>query len=336
MRAGDLVELRSPAEILSTLDRNGCAGGLPFMPEMLAFYGRRFRVTARLERACDTHTWAGVRRFQDTVILEDLRCDGSAHETCGAGCRLFWRETWLRTAADDAPPAEPHDVNAADPAFVELEELTRKATTWPSSGTERIFRCQATELLRASAPVAWWSPVSLLRELSCGNVGLRRFVRVMAGAVAHQVRRRLLRRDDVPQPAARGGAPAASAGGLRPCQLVRVRSREQIGRTLDALGKTRGLYFDFPEMGPYCGRAAPVLSRVERFIDERSGRMVELGSDAYILEGFTCSGDFAPKRWFCPRAVYPWWRESWLEPLGDISDGATAPPPQDRAGNTAR
>ena len=71
MRRGDLVRLRSPAEILSTLDRDGCADGLPFMPEMLAFFGRPARVTARLERVCDTLTWSGVRRLENTVILDD-------------------------------------------------------------------------------------------------------------------------------------------------------------------------------------------------------------------------------------------------------------------------
>ena len=91
MRRGDLVQLRSPAEILSTLDDAGCAGGLPFMPEMLAFFGRQVRVTARLERACDTLTWSGVRRFESTVILDDWRCSGVGHDGCRAECRLFWR-----------------------------------------------------------------------------------------------------------------------------------------------------------------------------------------------------------------------------------------------------
>ncbi len=36
LRAGDLVELRPPAEILATLDEGGATDGLPFMPEMLA------------------------------------------------------------------------------------------------------------------------------------------------------------------------------------------------------------------------------------------------------------------------------------------------------------
>ena len=324
IRAGDLVELRSPSKILSTLDPNGCADGLPFMPEMLPFFGRRLRVTARLERVCDTHTWSGTRRFEDTVVLEDLRCDGTAHEGCGAKCRLFWRESWLRPATAEAS-VEQLDAIAGDPAFAELERVTRRATTRPSGRSERIFRCQATELLTASVAVRWWSPVSLLRELRSGNVGLRRFVRVMAGAVGHQVHRRILRRG-VREGVTPATDPGASALDLRVGQRVRVRSREEISRTVDASLKTRGLYFDFPEMGRCCGKVSSVLSRVERFIDEPSGRMVELASDAYILDGLTCSGDYSTKRWFCPRAICFWWRECWLEPLGDGSSGSAPAP----------
>lgn len=308
------MQLRSPAEILATLDADGCTDGLPFMPEMLAFFGRPARVTARVERACDTLTWTGVRRLKNTVVLDDLRCDGAAHAGCRAGCRLFWREAWLRPAVEAAAGAD--EEPAEDPALVRLGELTRGATTRSIDPAGAVFRCQATELLRASTPVAWWSPVSLLREVWCGNVGVGRFVRVMAGAVADQVRRRVLRRDPLKQrrPAVERGA---SAEGLAIGQRVRVRPREEIASTLDTNSKLRGLRFDFPEMSPHCGIEAPVIARVDRFIDENSGRMVELSTDAYILDGCTCGGDHAGKRWFCPRAIHAWWREAWLEPLQD-------------------
>jgi hypothetical protein len=40
----DLVEVKAPDEILQTLDANGALDHLPFMPEMIQFCGRRFRV----------------------------------------------------------------------------------------------------------------------------------------------------------------------------------------------------------------------------------------------------------------------------------------------------
>jgi hypothetical protein len=112
--------------------------------------------------------------------------------------------------------------------------------------------------------------------------------------------------------------------GLQPGQLVRIKPLKEISRQLDERKKTRGLYFDVPEMGPYCGREATILARVERFIDEPTGRMIELKSDCYMLDGVVCSGDRSDRRWFCPRAIYPWWRESWLSVAGTQSPAPTA------------
>jgi hypothetical protein len=94
--------------------------------------------------------------------------------------------------------------------------------------------------------------------------------------------------------------------------LVRVKTREQIADTLTAKGKNRGLWFDW-EMLPHCGRTYRVQQRVDRIVDERSGELVEFRSDSLILEGVSCSGDHSSRRLFCPRAIYPYWREAWLE-----------------------
>ncbi len=45
--------------------------------------------------------------------------------------------------------------------------------------------------------------------------------------------------------------------------------------------------------------------------------MIELSSDCLILEGVVCSGDHSRGRWFCPRQIYPYWREAWLRPVDD-------------------
>jgi hypothetical protein len=98
-RSGDLVELRTPSEILATLDEHGCLAGLPFMPEMLRFFGKRFRVLAQAERVCDTHRYDGALRIPDAVLLDEPRCAGVAHGGCQAACRLYWKEAWLRPAS---------------------------------------------------------------------------------------------------------------------------------------------------------------------------------------------------------------------------------------------
>ena len=73
-RRGDLVEVRSPGEILATLDATGALDGLPFMPEMAVMCGRRFTVERRAERVCDTVHYSGTRRLADAVFLEQERC----------------------------------------------------------------------------------------------------------------------------------------------------------------------------------------------------------------------------------------------------------------------
>ena len=103
--------------------------------------------------------------------------------------------------------------------------------------------------------------------------------------------------------------------------LVRVRSKEEIAETLDAKGKARGLWFD-REMVPFCGGTYRVERKVSRFIDEGTGSMVELASDCFMLEGVVCSGDLSNGRRFCSRAIYPWWRTAWLEPVESTAHGA--------------
>jgi len=51
---GDWVEVRSKEEILRTLDKQGKLDGLPFMPQMFKYCGKRFRVYRRAHKTCDT------------------------------------------------------------------------------------------------------------------------------------------------------------------------------------------------------------------------------------------------------------------------------------------
>jgi hypothetical protein len=334
VRAGDTVELRPPGEILATLDEQGCLEGVPFMPEMLGYFGKTFVVKARVERACDTVAYSGVLRLKDTVILDELRCDGTAHGGCGAQCRLYWKEAWLRPSSASASGRS----EAAGRA--DLERLVAAGVQRPGPEGEQIFRCQATELVRAGEPVGWYR---IGRELSSGNVGLWRFVRGATGMVFQEVGRRLGLRRERPFRSTKhgkGSSVAVAPQGLLVGQLVQIRSRHEIRETLGENGKNRGLWFD-REMVPYCGQTAHVKARVERFIDEGSGRLVELASDCYILDDVVCRAEHSTNRWFCPRAIYPWWREAWLRPVAtehpdsptDAGDDRTrAQAPTDGAG----
>jgi hypothetical protein len=99
-----------------------------------------------------------------------------------------------------------------------------------------------------------------------------------------------------------------------------VRSEDEIRATLTTPGRNRGLWFD-REMAVFCGEVFQVRERITRIVDERDGTMLEFGSDCITLENNWCSGDRSTGRWFCPRKIYGFWRECWLE-RADPPDGA--------------
>jgi hypothetical protein len=100
--------------------------------------------------------------------------------------------------------------------------------------------------------------------------------------------------------------------GLKAGDLVRVRSYEDILATLDTRLSNRGLWFD-AELVPFCGKTFRVSTSVERFVDEKTGRLRTMKTPAVVLEGVTCKALFSGQRMFCPRAINLWWREIWLE-----------------------
>ena len=87
----------------ATLDEKGTLGKLPFMPEMREFCGRQFRVSRRAFKTCVDDT--EMRQLDDTVFLEDVRCDGEAHGGCDKACLIFWKEAWLRPVGARRSPA---------------------------------------------------------------------------------------------------------------------------------------------------------------------------------------------------------------------------------------
>ncbi|HSB18430.1 MAG TPA: hypothetical protein VLD85_00320 [Anaeromyxobacteraceae bacterium] len=313
LRVGDLVEVRSAAEILATLDANGRLGGLPFMPEMVRHCGLRFRVSARGDRICNTIDYGGSMRLPDAVVLEDLRCDGGGHGGCEAECRIFWKARWLRKVSGAQGRS---GATGSDAARAELERRTAAHSRDPAADA---YSCQATELVRASKPLRLIDPRSYLKVLRGGGLPLGRFVRVMSRAVVLETWRKLGRMPKVHVAGPRTAQRAEAALGLQAGDWVRVKSPEEIRLTLSPKGRNRGLWFD-REMLAFCGRIFRVRRRVTRIIDERDGRLLPLKSDCIMLEGVVCSGENSLGRWFCPRAIYPYWREAWLTRVGSEED----------------
>jgi hypothetical protein len=317
LRIGELVEVRPPSEILANLDERGRLDALPFMPEMLQFAGKQLRVHKRAFKTCDQVKNSGMYRMERTVHLEGVRCDGSAHGGCQAGCLIFWKEGWLRRVdGDGQDPVAP----APAETLATIETLQRE-TRPPGAGLdEEIFACQNTAIPEA-APVhiPGWDVRQYIQDVTSGNA---RPLPVLKGLAIHVFNKfQWANRKFLPRLLLiNGGRSYPSIDGqldgktpketldLQPGELVEVKSREEIFATLDRTGHNRGLRFDI-EMLRYCGKRARVQRRVNRLIDEKTGKMVHIRGDCIVLDGFVCAADFHQN---CPRGIEEYWREIWL------------------------
>jgi len=334
--ADELVEVRSPEEIFATLDKNGQLEGLPFMPEMLAWSGKRVRVFKRAHKTCDPANGIGGRAMPSTVHLVDTRCDGSAHGGCQARCLLFWKDAWLKRV-DESSGAEPNPRKAEETPNRGVSDCT-EADVW--TGTRKhdeddqdpTFVCQATQVSQATRPLRWWDPRQYLEDFTSGNVRLSE----MFGTFFYFAYRQLISaglglgvpllwlydafqklRGRPPYPERVGRIPHGQKTpnlilALQPGELVRIRSYDEILNTLDETNHNRGMWFD-AEMVPYCGKSYRVLDRVNSIVDEKTGKLVHLKNDCIVLDKVVCQSCYAKYRVFCPRRIYAYWREIWLE-----------------------
>lgn len=293
---GAWVEVRPAREIAAGLDAGGRLEGLPFMPEMLPHCGLRYRVALRAERACAHPSPAPLRRLEGTVTLAGLRCDGAAHAGCQLGCMLLWKEAWLRPV--DGPHPEVPGVAPAPAPPLPVRD--------PADPTR--FTCQATALPGASRPgEPLWRPGQYLRLLRTRTFDVPGLVAMLGRPALRWAGRRV--RGAIapgrPAPPARG----AEELGLRPGEWIEVRSPAEIAATLDARRRHGGLAFS-GEMVEYCGRRLRVAGRVERIVDESTGRLRTL-RNTVRLERCTCDRYLG-----CARGMPLLWREAWLRRSG--------------------
>ncbi|MGH9560179.1 MAG: hypothetical protein ACRD3S_01890 [Terracidiphilus sp.] len=351
LKAGELVEVRSQEEILSTLDKNGCLDGMPFMPEMFAFCGKRLPVYKRAHKTCDTICWSGSRRIVNAVHLEDARCNGQAHGGCQADCLIFWKEAWLKRATP-VPVAQPNRgplprSAPADIAGCTENDVVAKATKTGGAATdEPIYVCQATQLWQASSPLKWWDLRQYWEDYTSGNFSLKWMLGVLCYANYNALMnatgnwhlrkpltwiyntvQKLRRRSSHPRAKGRipSGAPTPIVKlDLQPGEMVRVKSFETIRDTIDQDYRNRGMKWD-AEMVPHCNRIYRVRKRVQKLIDEKTGKMQHLKSEPIILDGAICQSRYSEHRYFCPRAIFPYWREIWLERIPPDNSKKTPP-----------
>jgi hypothetical protein len=271
---------------------------MPFMPEMLPFCGRRFQVALRAERTCVYPPQMPFRRLRDCVTLRGVGCDGGSHGGCQLGCTIYWKEAWLRPVRGPLSAGTP--AAAASPVAVgPARELPVMRD--PSSGS---YFCQGTDLLGATQPgEPMWRPGQYVRLLKVRTFTMRELVAMYLRPGIRKARR-IVRAID-PRPKRESRDPGHVLG-LQPGDWVRIKSREEIERTLDATRKHRGLPFS-GAMYESCGRQMQVRARVERILNETTGKMIHV-HDTVILEASICDRYLG-----CARGMPLLWREAWLD-----------------------
>lgn len=326
LRPGALVRVRSEAEILATLDDDGTLDGVPFMPEMLQFVGKTLPVLQRADKTCNGH--GRPRKMDGAVHLAAVRCDGSAHDGCQYGCRIFWKESWLERADGSASPASGPDRSSPPPPEPALSDLIAPATRVSAGDGETVYRCQATAIGEATEPVPIWDPRQYPKDVQNWGV-VKTFLDLVRSVVnlfqylsARHLPRRLRINDGRPYPDVRGPLTRTPAvdHDLAVGDVVRIKTWEEIRQTLDGQGRNRGLAFGREALA-YCGRTARISGRVERMIDDATGTMIHITSDCFILDDVACRGDYTRS---CTRGLYQFWRPIWLEKISG-RDPSTQP-----------
>jgi hypothetical protein len=215
-----------------------------------------------------------------------------------------------------------------------------------TSDEHAVYMCQATRIPEATTLLRWWDVRQYIEDYFSRNVGLCRMLcgflymgyngLINAGIGLGVPLRWLYDRvkslwGGIPYPRRKGhilpGQPTPSRElNLQPGDFVRVRSFGDILATLNVENKNRGMYFDAEEV-PHCGKVFQVVSRVNQIVDERTGRMLKFGTGSVILAGAYCQSRYSEKRLFCPRSIYTFWRETWLERVPPPPNtGASAQP----------
>lgn len=294
LRPGDLVEVKSPAEIGETLDHAGAMQQLPFMKEMVDYCGKRFRVSQRALKVCASGMKGGsiLRGFKtdDVVLLNDVRCSGADHDGCQKGCVIFWREAWLRKVD-----------STTESLRVQTAESQQLRARLRSALGDSIYFCQASELLRATQELPGLKRYLMcFKEIRAGNCGVLEMTQRIATFLFWKVRRSIL------GPYARRNTKTTPTEvlNLQPGELVEVKPMENIHETLDDKASNRGLWFSL------CGQQQRVERRIDKLFVDGTGEMHTLRNTVF-LEGSFC-GCAHIAFGGCSRRERVYWREVWL------------------------
>lgn len=286
--AGDLVEVRSIQEILTTLDNKSKLGGIAFTPQMTEFCGKTFTICKKVTRMILESTGELRTLKIPTVMLEGVVCNGKAHGGCDRSCLYLWPEAWVKKT----------------PSVANKEQ---KGPIGGDSITDIPERCQANfpDLTQATLPDTrsalqlrryWWRFKRGLWHLRV--LGLFGFT----SWTFFSGNRKQVHSDT-----------KAASLNLQPGDYIEVRSLKEIFATLDNDDKLKGMRFN-REMAKFSGGRFRVYKRLDKMISEEDGKLLKVKTPTVMLEGAFCDGK---SHGMCDRYCFAFWREAWLRKIPD-------------------
>lgn len=305
---GDLVEVKTWAEIRATLDERGCLDQLPFMSEMFAMCGRRAHVFRCVHRLFDYRKTRRMRHMNGAVLLVQTVCDGSSHGGCEASCHTIWKADWLRRVADGDAIANTDGASIVTPAPPGRGESSQGTAILLFGTKAPRYTCQLTQLHAASQPIGNWSALNFLRPLISGNVTPAAFV---VGWLTNLFNKLQHMRQGVGFPAfetTSAGAAEHEEIQLEAGDPVTVRSSGEIRATLNDQYIHRGMGFE-EDMLKYCGHRHYVQAEIRGLIDIVTGEMRTMKTPAYLLRDVHFSGE---RQFFNAQHEPLFWRAVWL------------------------
>lgn len=303
IRVGDWVEILSFSEIQQTLDTEGHLDHLPFMPEMLPYCGRRFRVSKVVQQICidgakQVQGESALRSFRGSpvLMLANLRCGGESHGSCDRGCSIFWKANWVKPVSSGPLSEGP---THPSPALV----IPKGLPTHQSSGC---YHCQSSEMPKATQHQSLFQRIlNCGRDVRVGNqTWAAKFSQLMIWScwkIHFKLRGTYPRGNANPTP--------VESLGLKPGEWVEVKSLKEIEATLDDRGMNRGLHFS-ADMRLFCGKRLQVRRRMDGIIVEGTGQFRTL-KNSVSLEGAVCDSAYYAFGG-CARDDLHYWREIWL------------------------
>jgi hypothetical protein len=272
------------------------------------------------------------------------------HGGCEALCLIFWKTAWLRkpsNAGVNSMTVSTQISGGREPQTMAIQcaeaDVLASAKSPASKGNDvTAYICQATRLPAATEPLSPWNLGQYVEDWSSGNTGLGKifkgllfmgYLRLINLGIGLGAPLRWLYdlfqrfRNGIPYPLRNGKLPAGGPTPVATLNLqvgewARVKSYDEILATCEESLINRGMRFD-KEMVPYCGGIYRVLKRVTRILNEKTGKMQEMKTPCIILEGVVCQARYSECRLFCPRSIYPYWREIWLERVPEHFQAST-------------